>query len=486
MGSWDWISIYDETGKRGQACSVGRCTSGGWIPIHGSHTYTAYVAANAPEGHPPEAPYAVSNSVTVTNVGWIGSVTLTDRSTTPGQHVLDAQVQAGAYVDGYPYWLSVYDETGKMIQACSVGFCGGLGVTVPSGAVRYFRAYVAQGAPMTGPPTNDVSAVSEVLVVTDIAPEEVLDSPQMVAAVAAFEARFATAGEGCMLLGAIFASNVKYKASASDVNVECNAFGVRAALALAVATVGIAALADFLEASNAETTPVPAPPTPQPPQQQPRPRAPWGPTKGVSLDEFAIFAASLVAKSLIGPSTLDPQPTPDQLQQTVRQCMSLAQSAELGSSAADAADECARTRLLVVGGMASKGREAAEHDLEVIQSAPNLFQLTHLPASENAVPRDWYKRTQYASACAGAQAGQQCDEYPLYATVEGGPSAYDTYGSVVLKPISADDNQAEGRAYGAMTNSAACEFKPEDEVFLVVPLPTVEVPSFFVCPQGRS
>ena len=37
-----------------------------------------------------------------------------------------------------------------------------------------------------------------------------------------------------------------------------------------------------------------------------------------------------------------------------------------------------------------------------------------------------------------------------------------------------------------MTNSAACEFKPEDEGFLVIPLPTVEVPSFFVCPQGRS
>lgn len=96
MGFWDWLSIYDETGHRLQACSVGSCAAGGRVPIHGSHTYTAYLAANAPDNAPPAA-YAVSNSVTVTNIGWVGTLTLTE---TGGSAV---QAQASASLDGYPY-----------------------------------------------------------------------------------------------------------------------------------------------------------------------------------------------------------------------------------------------------------------------------------------------------------------------------------------------------------------------------------------------
>ncbi|EYR61882.1 hypothetical protein N866_14695 [Actinotalea ferrariae CF5-4] len=97
----------------------------------------------------------------------------------------------------------------------------------------------------------------------------------------------------------------------------------------------------------------------------------------------------------------------------------------------------------------------------------------------------------YTKKMCSAPTGQQCDEYPFFATVQGGPAAYGRT-ATVLQTINSDDNLAEGSAYGVMTSacgmvSATAAAGPDPggrSDFLVVPLPTVAVQSFFVC--GRQ
>jgi hypothetical protein len=84
----------------------------------------------------------------------------------------------------------------------------------------------------------------------------------------------------------------------------------------------------------------------------------------------------------------------------------------------------------------------------------------------------------------------------LYATIDGGPKAWDAAGSGVLRPVLKADNVAEGTAYGALTTTAACNMQSAiangagggtgGTPFLVVPVPTLSVPSFFICGQSGS
>lgn len=492
MTGSEWLSVYDETGRLLQACSAGSCSAGDVVPIRGSRTYTAYLAPDAPPTSPPAMPYAVSNPITVTNSGWSGTVRLTERAGAPG--VLDAQ--ASAWLDGYPYWLSVYDESGRIVQACSVTNCMGLTPSRSPGSVKLYRAYVSQAPPLQGPPTNDVAGISEVVVLTDLSDEEVLDSPEVAAMLAALAVTY---GESqCLALGALAPTRFN-GSSVPDVTLICNAYGPKAAIALLVVAVGVsAALAFLLEASLSEAPYEypeypPAPPAPDDPPSAPRPPgAPWGPPTNLDPGDLIRAIVIVMGRRLVGPSTAA-SPTDSDLEQVARQCMSLLQAA--GRSVVNAANECASSRTLVVGGMPGRGREAAQHDLEVISAVPELAELEHVPESValTSSARDWYTRSAYAGECIGQEVGQACDEYPLFSSAEGGVLGWHSYqsrivsgGASMLKPIDARDNGREGTVYAAMVRNPACGFAApgSDQHFLVIPLSDVLVDTFYVCGEG--
>jgi hypothetical protein len=105
----------------------------------------------------------------------------------------------------------------------------------------------------------------------------------------------------------------------------------------------------------------------------------------------------------------------------------------------------------------------------------------------------WYRAVRYAkpAGCMPLPAGSQCDEYPFFASTQGGPG--DQNGLMIdasLKAIPAEPNGNEGTVYGVMTRSCAMETAPAVQFgfpasggteFLVVPLPGAPLPTMFVC-----
>ncbi len=127
---------------------------------------------------------------------------------------------------------------------------------------------------------------------------------------------------------------------------------------------------------------------------------------------------------------------------------------------------------------------AGIHDRDAILRTPSWFQLTYEDGAskETSVPRGWYNRADYRDKCKPEPRkprGVECDEYPWYTTVEGGPGAS-------LEEVPLADNRADGNALQAMQDDFQCQMAfsaplVRDNVgsgtqrFLVVPL-VVELP----------
>jgi hypothetical protein len=93
------------------------------------------------------------------------------------------------------------------------------------------------------------------------------------------------------------------------------------------------------------------------------------------------------------------------------------------------------------------------------------------------VTRKWYEGK---GGCAESKpAGDSCDEYPFYATEQGGPEAL-VYPS--LEWINATDNERQGGRYGNFV--ASCKPEP-GALFAAVPLePSLDIPTFYLCNNG--
>ncbi len=82
--------------------------------------------------------------------------------------------------------------------------------------------------------------------------------------------------------------------------------------------------------------------------------------------------------------------------------------------------------------------------------------------------------------------GTECDEFPMFTTVEGGPGAASQNPAVLRRVITAD-NKAVGAAHGVMVTACGVSPAPatgpgiDGSAFLVIPLADLNVPSFFVC-----
>jgi hypothetical protein len=128
--------------------------------------------------------------------------------------------------------------------------------------------------------------------------------------------------------------------------------------------------------------------------------------------------------------------------------------------------------------------EATVHDGEAILAGQASYlhyeSETDKSSGDNPVLRRWYRQSQYNGCGPGYVKGvTNCDEYPYYSTMEGGPGAS-------LKNINAADNQKEGRLLGDFF--AACGVNAAEPDFIVTPTladtPDVQVgdsPSAGIC-----
>ncbi len=111
--------------------------------------------------------------------------------------------------------------------------------------------------------------------------------------------------------------------------------------------------------------------------------------------------------------------------------------------------------------------EAAEHDAEAIERRADWVMLNYVSAAERhnaGVPRGWYGGD---PRCAKDESDPRaCDEYPYYASAQGGPGAS-------LKLIDAEHNAQEGRLYEGFLSS--CMVTSGDP-FLVLPMPSGNAP----------
>lgn len=173
-------------------------------------------------------------------------------------------------------------------------------------------------------------------------------------------------------------------------------------------------------------------------------------------------------------------------------CVEAVQAANPGMTAGEAKQKCETQPIFVPGGKPGRGEEAAVHDLDVIQAHPQLVEIEYISEVNKNQDRRWYR---YLPPCAGNVAARKtdCDEYPFYTSIEGGRAAYDTYGAEVIRPIDHSDNFAEGIALNMMYQDEECHMLPAPSQaagggtrYLVIPVPEIDVPSFYLCPSGGS
>lgn len=155
------------------------------------------------------------------------------------------------------------------------------------------------------------------------------------------------------------------------------------------------------------------------------------------------------------------------------QCFALVAAA---GTLGDPYDTCKNMPIFASG--QSDVPEATNHDLEALQQVPIWAKLDYRPSSENPSPEQWYKNY---SACVGAVSGQNCDEYPFRASLQGGAQAV-PFPS--LKIIDGPQNQLQGSLYNSFLSACHLKTKPVgDRAFLAIPIPSTApaLPSLALC-----
>ena len=107
----------------------------------------------------------------------------------------------------------------------------------------------------------------------------------------------------------------------------------------------------------------------------------------------------------------------------------------------DGLDVCKTLPIFVTG---SDVAEASDHDVEAIASNPAWFKLNYEASGAKNGSHGWVNSVR---PCDGrTPSGQQCDEYPFWASEQGGP--YTSGPTPHLRYIDASDNTDQGGLYG--------------------------------------
>jgi hypothetical protein len=129
--------------------------------------------------------------------------------------------------------------------------------------------------------------------------------------------------------------------------------------------------------------------------------------------------------------------------------------------------------------------DVATHDVDAIASGqPGL--LTYVSAADkiaSGVPRSWYTSPRYSDGlCSGtAPPDQQCDEYPYYSTLQGGPTSVANPLDGDLRYVNGSQNGSEGGQRRAFYSYCGLNTAIGDNAdFIVVPAPEL-FPTFGLC-----
>jgi hypothetical protein len=165
----DMLSIYDDSGNRlavlysGMGLTLGVSVTPG---NNQTRTYTAYESQDIPNPGPPSSIISTSNSLTLQNHGWDGTVTLTASTTQTDANAPTATLTPSLSkpLAGY-YYLSIYDDQGNRIADWSAGQnITAVSVTPGNNQTRTYTAEVSLDIPSPGPPTVDVRSPQSVTI----------------------------------------------------------------------------------------------------------------------------------------------------------------------------------------------------------------------------------------------------------------------------------------------------------------------------------
>lgn len=132
-----------------------------------------------------------------------------------------------------------------------------------------------------------------------------------------------------------------------------------------------------------------------------------------------------------------------------------------------ALSECDSAPIFMPGSDVS---EAAIHDELAIEAESKWVKLNYESAA--AKEGNGEKRANISPGCEGSkEVGEQCDEYPFFATAQGGSTHFPS-----LEWVDGEDNVREGNRYATFLEKCAIT---EHGAFLVIP--TQAVPSTYLC-----
>jgi hypothetical protein len=123
---------------------------------------------------------------------------------------------------------------------------------------------------------------------------------------------------------------------------------------------------------------------------------------------------------------------------------------------------------------------ATEHDLKALGEHPTWVKLNYesKEAKESKEEREWYKGL---GGCSGtAPEGDSCDEYPFFASQQGGGKA-EIFPS--LEWVNKEDNSKQGGKYGNFVTACGMAARSStDYAFLAIPLaPITKIPTTRLC-----
>lgn len=170
-----WVSIYDNMGYRYICTNSTTLTTfqvgASGIPVNGSLTFTAYISSQACSTNPPTTGIRQTKTVTVSNAGWTGAVSLTATPATTDANNPGTTVKATFSKPVVaPYWVSIFDQTGARQACAQPGVSAStysVDLATPNKSTTTYTAYVAQGCgTMTTPPTaaNDIRSQASTVV----------------------------------------------------------------------------------------------------------------------------------------------------------------------------------------------------------------------------------------------------------------------------------------------------------------------------------
>jgi hypothetical protein len=165
--NWLYVPIYDQNNSRVAVCYASGCTTTVTPATNTTNTYTAYIAGDYPVTGPPTSPLATSASVSVTNVGWTGSISLTPSTPTTDANSRTSTLTV-TLTQAIPNWLYVpiYDQNDSRVAVCYASGCTTT-VTPATNTTNIYTAYIAGDYPVTGPPPSPL-ATSAPISVTNV------------------------------------------------------------------------------------------------------------------------------------------------------------------------------------------------------------------------------------------------------------------------------------------------------------------------------